>query len=872
MTAVLFKFAHPDGTPVVDTPFVVSLHKSSFDENLDIGILLPGDTQGVTDAQGTATLELVPGFGIYYLTMSAIGATENSDGCVAGLRYRFQVPVSASPVRVEDIIVTTPTFSRPWDEVALQVIIDAKAAAVGAANEAEAARDVALEQTGIIDGIAEETRTAAAAALVSRDQASGFATSASASKDAAAASVAATHADVLLTHADVITTVTNKNAAAASAIAAQTSAVASDAAAVRSETAATQAETAATTATTAKNTAVTKASEASASAAQVTADKAIVLTAKDVTLAARDQAVEAAQTVVGALVEAGGIDLSGGAYPAKPSRATIWKVQVGGVVTGDHGDTYGVGDSLVYSKAFDYFYKIDNTENVSSVNGKTGVVVLVKADVGLGNVDNTSDVNKPLSTAAAAGLGLKIDKTSIVDDLTSIDPSKVLSAKQGKLLYDMLQANNATITRYTYNLTAGQTVVSGADTAGVVLSYVPGTVMLVELNGFPLYKTNDYTATTGTSLTLTTAAEAVSELAITVFGTFTLANHYTKAESDAKFSTVQTVLDETSRENVIINGNFSLWQRGTSFVDPAHFTTTVDRFVFGQSSGTAKFTIAQSTDVPNAQSQYSLDIAVTQAYTPTANDEAHIRYGLEGREGLVKVAGKVVTYSFWAKSNVVGVHSLVMVHPNSTRSSEETWPAEYTILVANTWEKKTITVDLSTASGGWSYAGNNYGLKIRFCFYAGTGYRAQPGQWTTGNYVGSVNQVNLAGTVGNYLRIAQFKLEAGSKATVFAPEDISDTLRQCQRYFYLIGGTGDVFGLASYAGGAGDTVYAPFTFPTTMSKVPVVTTSGLFAVANTVQPTFNVSQTGGFISLAAIAAGRVAARSNGIYIYFDAEF
>ncbi len=39
---------------------------------------------------------------------------------------------------------------------------------------------------------------------------------------------------------------------------------------------------------------------------------------------------------------------------------------------------------------------------VQSVAGKAGAVSLVKADVGLANVDNTSDVNKPVSTAQAA--------------------------------------------------------------------------------------------------------------------------------------------------------------------------------------------------------------------------------------------------------------------------------------------------------------------------------------------------------------------------------------------------------------------------------------------------------------------------------------
>ena len=36
---------------------------------------------------------------------------------------------------------------------------------------------------------------------------------------------------------------------------------------------------------------------------------------------------------------------------------------------------------------------------VSSVNGKTGAVTLSKSDINLGNVDNTSDINKPVSTA-----------------------------------------------------------------------------------------------------------------------------------------------------------------------------------------------------------------------------------------------------------------------------------------------------------------------------------------------------------------------------------------------------------------------------------------------------------------------------------------
>lgn len=49
---------------------------------------------------------------------------------------------------------------------------------------------------------------------------------------------------------------------------------------------------------------------------------------------------------------------------------------------------------------------------VLSVAGQTGVVVLTKSDVGLSNVDNTSDINKPVSNAQSTALGLKEDKAN----------------------------------------------------------------------------------------------------------------------------------------------------------------------------------------------------------------------------------------------------------------------------------------------------------------------------------------------------------------------------------------------------------------------------------------------------------------------------
>jgi hypothetical protein len=59
------------------------------------------------------------------------------------------------------------------------------------------------------------------------------------------------------------------------------------------------------------------------------------------------------------------------------------------------------------------------TSSVMSVNGQTGTVVLSKSDLNLGNVDNTSDVNKPISTATQTALNLKADAAATQTSLNS---------------------------------------------------------------------------------------------------------------------------------------------------------------------------------------------------------------------------------------------------------------------------------------------------------------------------------------------------------------------------------------------------------------------------------------------------------------------
>lgn len=64
-------------------------------------------------------------------------------------------------------------------------------------------------------------------------------------------------------------------------------------------------------------------------------------------------------------------------------------------------------DGKLYTKKDNGTASIVEIGAVTSVAGKSGAVTLVKGDVGLSNVDNTSDANKPVSTATQTALNAK---------------------------------------------------------------------------------------------------------------------------------------------------------------------------------------------------------------------------------------------------------------------------------------------------------------------------------------------------------------------------------------------------------------------------------------------------------------------------------
>ena len=95
--------------------------------------------------------------------------------------------------------------------------------------------------------------------------------------------------------------------------------------------------------------------------------------------------------------------------------------------------------------------------------------------------------------------------------------------------------NQGVRTRFIYQATAGQTSFSGSDANSNTLTYSDGEYVDVYQNGILLKPATDYTSTTGTTVVLVTGASVNDVIEIVVYDAFSIANSYTKSESDTRY-------------------------------------------------------------------------------------------------------------------------------------------------------------------------------------------------------------------------------------------------------------------------------------------------------------------------------------------------
>ena len=207
--------------------------------------------------------------------------------------------------------------------------------------------------------------------------------------------------------------------------------------------------------------------------------------------------------------------------------------------------------------------------------------------------------------------------------------------------------------------------------------------------------------------------------------------------------------------NKVINADFGIWQRGTSFSTDGY---TADRFAMRLSGATAtttrqSFTVGQ-TDVPNNPT-YFARLAVT-----TGDNNCRIETILED---VTLSSGQTFTLSFWAKGTNPAGGSMEIFSRQEFGSGGSTAVAtsQGTITLTASWQRFTKTFTYASVSGKTIGANNAYGFDIRQPS-ADTGAAA----WT--------------------LDISNVQLENGSTASPFqtASGSIQGELALCQRYYY----------------------------------------------------------------------------------------
>jgi hypothetical protein len=267
-----------------------------------------------------------------------------------------------------------------------------------------------------------------------------------------------------------------------------------------------------------------------------------------------------------------------------------------------------------------------------------------------------------------------------------------------------------------------------------------------------------------------------------------------------------------SFKNRIINGAMVMAQRGTSFSFGSAGGTpyyAADRFLSQDYTWSAGSNITISNDTTIFPTGFTNSYKWANGATPLTFNSGGYQWISQAIEGynVADLYSSNVTLSFWARSSTAGTYSVSFT--NGRGSYERFLTKNYTINSANTWEYKTITIDLSAgiSSGTWNKT-NGEGLSISWILGAHANRTSNVGldSWANGSggTIGfnSNSSVNLATIANQTFYLTGVQLESGTTATNFDFRSYGTELALCQRYYqktYNIGTKPGATG--GYAGG-----------------------------------------------------------------------
>jgi hypothetical protein len=247
-------------------------------------------------------------------------------------------------------------------------------------------------------------------------------------------------------------------------------------------------------------------------------------------------------------------------------------------------------------------------------------------------------------------------------------------------------------------------------------------------------------------------------------------------------------------KNKVINGDFGIWQRGTTFTAPSLFTYTADRWQTVCNGTVGGLVISQQAFTPGTAPVAGYEGNFFLRQVVTSQSGGSVQALATRLEDVRTFAGQTATLSFWAKADSAKTWSSRLTQNFGSGGSGEVSVSGSSLSVTTSWTRFTQTFTVPSVSGKTIGAGSYL-------------------------YIIIDGAINTAQTMD----IWGVQLEYGSKATPFetATGTIQGELDACQRYYFRIN-SGNAFGNLANSGYTATTtsINSFIQYPVTMRTIP----------------------------------------------------
>jgi hypothetical protein len=162
-------------------------------------------------------------------------------------------------------------------------------------------------------------------------------------------------------------------------------------------------------------------------------------------------------------------------------------------------------------------------------------------------------------------------------------------------------------------------------------------------------------------------------------------------------------------KNKIISGDFSIWQRGTTFngVAAGANNFSADRFFANRDGSGATVNLTQQTFTPgNTIPGYESAYYYQYAQTVAGSGGTYSNIIAQNIEDVRTFAGQTATFSFWAKADTTRNLNINFIQYFGVGGSGNVYPTNTTVSVTTSWQRFVFTVAIPSIAGKTIGAGS----------------------------------------------------------------------------------------------------------------------------------------------------------------------